>query len=121
MPLTYIFEEAAFSLAEPLYFSLDWNHSFEEDLEGTLRDYLRRSAAYWESWVKHCSIPTRRQNEVIRSALALKLHCFEDTGAVLAALSTSLPEEAGATRNWDYRYCWLRDAYFSLGAFHKLG
>jgi GH15 family glucan-1,4-alpha-glucosidase len=58
---------------------------------------------------------------VIRSALALKLHCFEDTGAIVASMTTSIPEAPGSGRTWDYRYCWLRDAYYALGAFHLLG
>jgi GH15 family glucan-1,4-alpha-glucosidase len=58
---------------------------------------------------------------VIRSALALKLHCFEDTGAIVAALTTSMPEAPGSGPHWDYRYCWLRDAYYALGAFRLLG
>ncbi len=49
------------------------------------------------------------QQEVIRAALTLKLHCFEDTGAIIAAMTTSIPEPAGSGRTWDYRYCWLRD------------
>jgi len=77
--------------------------------------------SYWRNWVKHCSIPTHFQQDTIRSALSLKLHCYEDTGAILAATTTSLPEELGGTRNWDYRYCWLRDAYFVLSALHRLG
>ena len=60
-------------------------------------------------------------SEVIRSALALKLHCFEDTGAIVAAMTTSIPESPGSGRTWDYRYCWLRDAYYVLGAFRLLG
>ncbi len=61
------------------------------------------------------------QDAVIRSALALKLHCFEDTGAIVAAMTTSIPESPGSGRTWDYRYCWLRDAYYALGAFRLLG
>jgi GH15 family glucan-1,4-alpha-glucosidase len=61
------------------------------------------------------------QEDVIRSALALKLHCFEDTGAIVAAMTTSIPEARGTERTWDYRYCWLRDAFYALGAFRLLG
>ncbi len=59
--------------------------------------------------------------EVIRSALVRKLHCFEDTGAIIAATTTSLPESVGSGRTWDYRYCWLRDSYYVLEAFRLLG
>ena len=71
-----------------------------------------RPSRYWQRWVKHCDIPPLYQQEVIRSALALKLHCFEDTGAIVAAITTSIPESPGSGRTWDYRYCWLRDAYY---------
>ena len=80
-----------------------------------------RRRATGSSWVKHCDIPPLFQQEVIRSALALKLHCFEDTGAIVAAMTTSIPESPGSGRTWDYRYCWLRDAYYVLSAFRLLG
>lgn len=119
--LTYLHDDRPFVLSDTLYFGLSWNSSIEDDLPSTAQRFLNKTIEYWRSWVKHCSIPVVFQQEVIRSALALKLHCFEDTGAILAALTTSLPEEAGRTRNWDYRYCWLRDAYFVLSALHRLG
>lgn len=84
-------------------------------------DQRDRTVAYWNTWVKHCSIPTLYQSATIRSALVPKLHCYEDTGAILAALTTSSPEEPENQRNWDYRFCWLRDAYFCLSAFRNLG
>jgi GH15 family glucan-1,4-alpha-glucosidase len=121
MPLTYLSEETPFVLKEKIYFALSWDSGIEQDLVPMAEDFLNRTADYWRTWVKHCSIPCLYQNETIRSALALKLHCYEDTGAILAALTTSLPEQPGETRNWDYRYCWLRDAYFVLSAFHNLG
>lgn len=121
MPLTYLAEGTSFHLKEKLYFALTWGSSIEEELAAVCERFFLQTRDYWRAWVKHCSIPSQFQKEVIRSALALKLHCYEDTGAILAATTTSLPEEVGRSRNWDYRFCWLRDAYFTLTAFHNLG
>ena len=121
MPLTYLCDETPVALTQKFYFGLTWGLGIEDDLVKVTHDFLEQTMRYWRTWVKNCSVPLLHQQEVIRSALALKLHCFEDTGAILAALTTSLPEQLGSTRNWDYRYCWLRDAYFALTAFHNLG
>ena len=121
MPLTYLDEESFFQLKERTFFALTWGTGLEDDLEQVSDRFLQQTIEYWRGWVKHCSVPTLFQKEVIRSALALKLHVFEDTGAILAALTTSLPEEVDNERNWDYRFCWLRDSYFVLSAFHNLG
>lgn len=121
MSLTHFAEETPFSLSEPLYFALTWGAGLEEELRGVTKNFLSRTIQYWHTWVKHCSIPSDFQKETIRSALALKLHCYEDTGAILAAITTSLPEQVGKARNWDYRLCWLRDSYFTLSAFLNLG
>jgi GH15 family glucan-1,4-alpha-glucosidase len=121
MPLTYLCEETPVALTQKFYFGLTWGLGIEDDLVKVTHDFLEQTIRYWRIWVKNCSVPLLHQQEVIRSALALKLHCFEDTGAILAALTTSLPEQPGGGRNWDYRYCWLRDAYFALTAFHNLG
>jgi GH15 family glucan-1,4-alpha-glucosidase len=66
-------------------------------------------------------VPFEWQDAVIRAAITLKLCSFEDTGALLAALTTSIPEAANSGRNWDYRYCWLRDSYFTIHALNRLG
>lgn len=121
MPLTHFCEGSPFTLGETTYFALTWSYGLEDDLVRVAQDFLTRTIKYWHTWVKHCSIPSEFQKETIRSALTLKLHCYEDTGAILAALTTSLPEEIGSHRNWDYRFCWLRDSYFVLSAFHNLG
>ncbi|HKY32871.1 MAG TPA: glycoside hydrolase family 15 protein [Candidatus Polarisedimenticolia bacterium] len=83
--------------------------------------WLDATVRYWRRWVRHCNIPPLFQAEVIRSALALKLHCFEQTGAIVAAMTTSIPEAPGSGRTWDYRYCWLRDASYVLAALRRLG
>jgi GH15 family glucan-1,4-alpha-glucosidase len=121
MSLTYLTEETFFELREKTFFALTWGSAVEEDLASLSNSFLDKTITYWRTWVKHCSIPTLFQQETIRSALTLKLHCYEDTGAILAALTTSLPEEVNHSRNWDYRFCWLRDAAFVLSAFHNLG
>ncbi|MGK5090252.1 glycoside hydrolase family 15 protein [Bdellovibrionota bacterium FG-2] len=121
MPLTYLCEETHFVLSETLYFGLTWSFGIEDDLISVTEQFLQQTAQYWRTWVEHCSIPSLYQKETIRSALTLKLHCYEDTGAILAALTTSLPEGRGEGRNWDYRFCWLRDSAFVLSAFHSLG
>src|SRR5688572_6685542 len=110
-----------FSLTGRLHFVLSWGAPVEEPLAPLCERFWSETAKYWQHWVKECDIPPLFQREVIRSALALKLHCFEDTGAVVAAMTTSIPESAGSGRNWDYRYCWLRDAYYALSAFGLLG
>lgn len=121
MSLTYLEQETGFLLTDPLSFALTWGVGVEDDIQKVSLQFLDQTTEYWRTWVKHCSIPSLYQKETIRSALALKLHCYEDTGAILAALTTSLPEEDQAGRNWDYRFCWLRDAYYVLSAFRNLG
>jgi GH15 family glucan-1,4-alpha-glucosidase len=119
-PLSYLNDEP-FALTSRKHFVLAWGDPVEEPLESLCDRFLRETVRYWQQWVKHCDIPPIFQGEVIRSALALKLHCFEDTGAIVAALTTSIPEAPGSGRTWDYRYCWLRDSYYTLGAFQLLG
>jgi GH15 family glucan-1,4-alpha-glucosidase len=121
VPLTYVLESRPFLLERDAYFALTWGTPMEAPLEETVDSFLVRTQRYWERWVKHTSMPGCFQEEVIRSALALKLHQFEDTGAITAASTTSLPEEHGSGRNWDYRFCWLRDSYFTLRAMRRLG
>jgi len=120
IPLSYL-EDRPFALTERRHLVLTWGAPIEEPLAPLVTRFHDETVGYWQQWVKHCSIPPLYQNEVIRSALALKLHCFDDTGAIVAATTTSLPEAPGSGRTWDYRYCWLRDAYYALSAFRLIG
>ncbi len=108
---------------EPLYLSFWWDESESSALPqpSDVESSLERTANYWTTWVKHLRLPIHFQAQVIRSALVLKLHQFEESGAITAATTTSLPESPGSGRNWDYRFCWLRDAYFSISALFKIG
>ncbi len=114
-------QQRPFALPERRHFVLSWGTPVEEPLVALCDRYLALTVRYWQIWVKHSNIPALWQQESIRSALALKLHCFEDTGAIVAATTTSIPESPGAGRTWDYRYCWLRDASYVLGALRLLG
>lgn len=84
-------------------------------------DLLAITAAFWSEWMGYCRYQGRYGEAVRRSALALKLLTYAPSGGIAAALTTSLPEEIGGERNWDYRYCWLRDSAFTLYAFAVLG
>ena len=75
---------------------------------------------YWRDWVRFLGIPFEWQEAVIRAAITIKLAALEDTGAIVAAMTTSLPEAPDSGRNWDYRYCWLRDSYFVVSALNRL-
>jgi GH15 family glucan-1,4-alpha-glucosidase len=120
-PIAHILQETSFELKESRHFVLSYGTPFKEPLKFAVEEQLDRTIAYWRSWAKHCSIPFEFQSEVIRSALALKLHIYEDTGAIIAATTTSIPEGPEPGRTWDYRYCWLRDAYFVVSALNRLG
>jgi GH15 family glucan-1,4-alpha-glucosidase len=120
IPLAYLAGQP-FALTGRRHLVLAWGAPVEEPLAPLCDRFLTETVRYWQRWVKHCDIPPLYQQEVIRSALALKLHCFEDTGAIVASMTTSIPEARGSGRTWDYRYCWLRDAYYAIGAFRLLG
>jgi GH15 family glucan-1,4-alpha-glucosidase len=121
IPLTYILNNQPFVLNDTYYLALTYGPPLEAPLESTLEDFLERTRKYWIHWVKNTSIPNIFQEQIIRSALVLKLHQYEDTGGIIASGTTSLPEYDKSGRNWDYRYCWMRDSYYTLNAFNSLG
>ncbi|CAI9085922.1 glycoside hydrolase family 15 protein [Candidatus Methylacidiphilum fumarolicum] len=82
---------------------------------------FRQTVCYWRNWIARCKYSGRWREMVYRSALTLKLLTFKPTGAIIAAPTTSLPEEIGGIRNWDYRFSWIRDSAFTIYAFMRLG
>ena len=120
-PVTHILSERTFRLERPMAFFLGPDESFDSEVSATCRRMLHETETYWREWVRTLAVPLDYQEAVIRAAIALKLCAYEETGAIVAALTTSIPEHADSGRNWDYRYCWLRDAYYVVQALNRLG
>ncbi len=107
--------------------SLRFSFSYSEEAPAVLRPFdssfeerIDLSVINWQKWARFASYDGDYRNEVVRSALALKLLSYAPSGAIIAAATTSLPERIGGSLNWDYRYCWLRDASFTIRALLEL-
>ena len=120
-PLSLIDGEAPFVLTRPLHLVFGPDEPFPGDLQSTCRDFADRTRDYWMEWVRRLSISYDWQEAIIRAAITLKLSNFDETGGIVAAHTTSIPEAPGSGRTWDYRYCWLRDAYFVVQALNRIG
>lgn len=121
VPLNYIIQEQAFVLDQDRYIVLTYGEPLEAPLQDTAEEFIRKTTSYWQTWIKGSYIPNIYQDEIIRSALVLKIHQYEDTGAIIASGTTSLPEFHDSTRNWDYRFFWFRDAHYTLKAYNQIG
>ncbi len=119
-PLNYVLAETFFVADRQINFILGPDETLMGGIEETARMFEQETVAYWTTWVRRLAIPLEWQEAVIRAAITLKLSLFEDTGAIIAAMTTSIPEAPGSGRNWDYRYCWLRDAFFVVRALNSL-
>ena len=120
-PLSFIEREAPFVLTRPLHLVFGADEQFQGELATTCREFCDRTIDYWMDWVRGLSISYDWQDEIIRAAITLKLSNFDETGGIIAAHTTSIPEAQGSGRTWDYRYCWLRDAYFVVKALNRIG
>ncbi|MDH5833830.1 glycoside hydrolase family 15 protein [Luteimonas kalidii] len=121
VPIRFVREQTPFVLGEPVHLVFGPDESLLRSLSGYVEEALGRTEHYWREWVRYLSIPLDWQEAVIRSAITLKLCQYEDSGAIIAAMTTSIPEAPHTPRNWDYRYCWLRDAAFVVRALNRLG
>jgi GH15 family glucan-1,4-alpha-glucosidase len=120
-PLTALLEERQFVLTSSMTLVLGPDETLTEAPGVFALAELEATQRYWLDWARGLAVPFEWQEAVIRAAITLKLCTFEDTGAVIAAITTSIPEAPGSGRNWDYRYCWLRDSYFTVQALNRLG
>jgi GH15 family glucan-1,4-alpha-glucosidase len=120
-PVSYIVGESAFVLSRPLNFILHPDESFPETIPRIAREFHDQTCEYWRVWVRNLNLPFEWQEAVIRAAITLQLCSFHETGAIVAALTTSIPEAPDSQRNWDYRYCWIRDAFFTVQGLNRVG
>ena len=120
-PILHLLERRAFRLERSLHFFLGPDEPFVGNVNQVLATMLHQTSDHWREWVRGLAIPLEWQRVVIRAAITLKLCLHEETGAIVAALTTSIPEAANSGRNWDYRYCWIRDAYYTVQALNRLG
>ncbi len=119
-PVSYIMEGTPFVLETPVTLVLGPDESLTDAPGEVSRDFFEKTDDYWQDWCRSLALPFEWQEAVIRAAITLKLCNFEETGAIVAAMTTSIPEAPDSGRNWDYRYCWLRDSYFVVHALNAL-
>jgi GH15 family glucan-1,4-alpha-glucosidase len=117
----YILDKRTFRIEEDTHFFLGPDEPFTGNLREQVRQMEQSTRSYWQHWVRSLATPFEWQQEVIRAAITLKLCQHEETGAIVAALTTSIPEAPHSERNWDYRYCWIRDSYYTVQALNRLG
>jgi GH15 family glucan-1,4-alpha-glucosidase len=120
VPGDVICSKAEVAIRRPAYFMLTYGHRPSPPTEADILLLLEETVRGWRMWSKTCALPSFAPDYVLRSALCLKLHAYVDTGAIIAAATTSIPEAIGTPRTWDYRYCWLRDAAFVVEALRRL-
>ncbi len=119
--VTSIVQETPFFLEDSVTLVLGEDQTLHESVNEVGHRFLEETTRYWRNWVRVLGIPFEWQEAVIRAAITLKLNAYDDTGAIVAAMTSSIPEAANSGRNWDYRYCWLRDGYFVVNALNRLG
>jgi len=119
-PLSYLLDETPFLVDEPVDFILGPDETLDASVRHVAQELHASTSRYWRRWSRALALPLEWQDAVIRAAITLKLSLYEDTGAIIAAMTTSIPEAPNSTRNWDYRYCWLRDAFFVVRALNSI-
>jgi len=120
-PTEAIVDMTLFHVHETITLMFGLDDAVAGDVTSTGTTMLERTTGYWRNWVNSLQAPTEWRDAVIRAAITLKLNVYEPTGAIIPAITTSIPEAPNTGRTWDYRYCWPRDAYFTADALCRLG
>lgn len=120
-PVTHVQNERTFRLEGELAFFLGPDEGYDQSVMAGVSAALDQTIQHWKLWTRTLYVPLDWQEAVIRAAITLKLCVYEETGAIVAAMTTSVPEFPESGRNWDYRFCWVRDAYYTVRALNRLG
>ncbi|MFN4297157.1 MAG: glycoside hydrolase family 15 protein [Brevundimonas sp.] len=120
-PVSHVLDERTFRVERTLSFFFGPDEGYDQEVGAGVAAARERTEDYWRQWVRTLYLPLDWQEAVIRAAITLKLCAHEETGAIVAALTTSVPEFPESGRNWDYRFCWIRDAYYTVRVLTRLG
>ncbi len=119
--ISSILDEKAFFLEDSVTLILGPDQAVESAPQDIGRAYYEATVKYWQNWIHNVSMPFEWQDTIIRAAITLRMNTFYDTGAIIAAVTTSIPGSPDAKHNRDYRYSWVRDSYFVVSALNRLG
>jgi GH15 family glucan-1,4-alpha-glucosidase len=120
-PTATIVDEIAFPLTDTVTLCFGAEARIEGEVANAGSRMLEQTRDHWARWVGALTVPAEWREAVVRAAITLQLNVFEETGAIIAAMTTSIPEAPDSGRTWDYRYCWPRDAWFVVDALSRLG
>ena len=120
-PTEAIVNRTLFHVRETITLMFGLDDPITGDVTSAGSTMLENTTAYWRNWARSLQAPSEWRDAVIRAAITLELNVYEPTGAIIPAMTTSIPEAPNTARTWDYRYCWPRDAYFTADALSRLG
>jgi GH15 family glucan-1,4-alpha-glucosidase len=121
LPLQAVADGTPLTIKKDVFFLFSYNQKLIHPTQSWAQLEMERTKVYWMGWLTKTTMISDYEGPVERSALVLKLLAYQKTGAILAAITTSLPESIGSVRNWDYRFCWIRDASMTIKVLTQLG
>jgi GH15 family glucan-1,4-alpha-glucosidase len=120
-PAEAIVDATSFHVHQTITLMFGNTEEIRSEVTSTGTRFLERTTAHWQSWARRLRVPETWRDAVIRAAITLEMNVYEETGAIIASITTSIPEAPNTQRTWDYRFCWPRDACFVVNALGGLG
>ncbi len=120
-PVKAVVDATPFNLNQTITLMFGNTDEIKTEVTSAGTRLLERTKAHWQSWARALTIPVAWRDAVVRAAITLELNVYEETGAIIASITTSIPEAPNTKRTWDYRFCWPRDACFVVNALGRLG